>query len=113
MGESTELMVKTWGITRAEQDQLALESHQKAAAAYASGFYKDLVRDYLGVAQDNNIRADTTSRKTRQAQAGIRHIGSRYLDRGQFDADDRRRVGGAARVAKHGRASATCRCWRT
>jgi acetyl-CoA C-acetyltransferase len=60
MGESTELMVKTWGITRAEQDQLALESHQKATAAYASGFYKDLVRDYLGVAQDNNIRPDTS-----------------------------------------------------
>jgi acetyl-CoA C-acetyltransferase len=60
MGESTELMVKSWGITRAEQDQLALESHQKAAAAYGSGFYKELVRDYLGVAQDNNIRSDTT-----------------------------------------------------
>jgi len=60
MGESTELMVKTWGIGRAEQDQLALESHQKAAAAYASGFYKDLVRDYLGVSQDNNIRNDTS-----------------------------------------------------
>ena len=60
MGESTELMVKTWGITRAEQDQLALESHQKAAAAYASGFYKDLVRDYLGVSEDNNIRRDTS-----------------------------------------------------
>jgi acetyl-CoA C-acetyltransferase len=60
MGESTELMVKTWGITRAEQDQLALESHQKAAAAYAAGFYKDLVREYLGLAQDNNIRSDTS-----------------------------------------------------
>ncbi|HEX4211469.1 MAG TPA: hypothetical protein VHY56_13815, partial [Candidatus Binataceae bacterium] len=60
MGESTELMVKTWGITRAEQDQLALESHRKATAAYASGFYKDLVRDYLGVSQDNNIRGDTS-----------------------------------------------------
>jgi acetyl-CoA C-acetyltransferase len=60
MGESTELMVKTWGIGRAEQDQLALESHQKAAAAYASGFYKDLVRDYLGVSEDNNIRRDTS-----------------------------------------------------
>src|ERR1700728_1228378 len=60
MGESTELMVKTWGITRAEQDQLALESHRKAAAAYASGFYKELVRDYLGVSQDNNIRSDTS-----------------------------------------------------
>ena len=60
MGESTELMVKTWGVTRAEQDQLALESHQKAAAAYASGFYKELVHGYLGVTQDNNIRNDTS-----------------------------------------------------
>src|SRR5450631_3844855 len=60
MGESTELMVKTWGISRAEQDQLALESHQKASAAYASGFYNDLVREYLGVTQDNNIRSDTS-----------------------------------------------------
>jgi len=63
MGESTELMVKTWGISRAEQDQLALESHQKASAAYAAGFYQDLVRDYLGLARDNNIRSDTTLEK--------------------------------------------------
>ena len=63
MGEHTELMVKNWGITRAEQDRLALESHQKAAAAYASGFYKDLVREYLGVTQDNNIRGDTSLEK--------------------------------------------------
>ena len=63
MGESTELMVKTWGITRAEQDELALGSHQKAAAAYASGFYKDLVLPYLGVTRDNNIRNDTTLEK--------------------------------------------------
>jgi acetyl-CoA C-acetyltransferase len=63
MGESTELMVKTWGISRAEQDQLALESHQKAAAAYACGFYKELVHDYLGVTQDNNIRSDTSLEK--------------------------------------------------
>jgi acetyl-CoA C-acetyltransferase len=63
MGESTEIMVKTWNISRADQDQLALESHQKAAAAYASGFYKDLVREYLGVAQDNNIRSDTSLEK--------------------------------------------------
>jgi acetyl-CoA C-acetyltransferase len=63
MGESTELMVKTWGISRTEQDQLALESHQKAAAAYAEGFYKDLVREYLGLSQDNNIRADTSLEK--------------------------------------------------
>src|SRR6202048_5004691 len=63
MGERTELMVKTWGISRAEQDQLALESHQKAAAAYAQGFYQELVHDYLGVTQDNNIRHDTSLEK--------------------------------------------------
>ncbi len=63
MGESTELMVKTWGISRADQDQLALESHQKASAAYAAGFYQDLVREYLGLTQDNNIRADTSLEK--------------------------------------------------
>ncbi len=60
MGEHTELMVKTWGITRTEQDTLALESHQHAAAAYAAGFYKDLVSPYEGLSQDNNIRTDTT-----------------------------------------------------
>jgi acetyl-CoA C-acetyltransferase len=60
MGEHTEIMVKTWGITRAEQDTLALESHQNAAAAYAAGFYKDLVKPYEGLTQDNNIRTDTS-----------------------------------------------------
>jgi acetyl-CoA C-acetyltransferase len=60
MGESTELMVKTWEIGRTEQDQLALESHEKAAAAYAAGFYKSLVMDYLGLTMDDNIRADTS-----------------------------------------------------
>ena len=63
MGESTELMVKTWGISRADQDQLALDSHQNAAAAYASGFYRDLVLEYLGLSSDNNIRSDTSLEK--------------------------------------------------
>jgi acetyl-CoA C-acetyltransferase len=63
MGEHAELMVKTWEISRTEQDQLALESHQKAAAAYAAGFYKEMVTSYMGLAQDNNIRADTSLEK--------------------------------------------------
>ena len=63
MGESTELMVKTWEISRGEQDQLALESHQKAAAAYAAGFYKDLIIEYQGLTQDDNVRSDTSLEK--------------------------------------------------
>jgi acetyl-CoA C-acetyltransferase len=82
MGESTELMVKTWGITRAEQDQLALESHQKAAAAYAQGFYKDLVIEYLGLTQDNNIRADSTLEKLARLQPSFDFSGSGTLTAG-------------------------------
>jgi acetyl-CoA C-acetyltransferase len=63
MGEHAELMVKYWGITRTDQDQLALDSHANAAAAYAAGFYADLVTSYLGLSQDNNIRTDTNLEK--------------------------------------------------
>lgn len=63
MGESCEQMAKTWGIGRAEQDQLAFESHQKAAAAYARGFYNDLVAPFRGLERDNILRADTSLEK--------------------------------------------------
>ena len=82
MGESTELMVKTWGITRTEQDQLALESHQKAAAAYAEGFYKDLIIEYLGLTQDNNIRADSTLEKLARLQPSFDFSGAGTLTAG-------------------------------
>jgi acetyl-CoA C-acetyltransferase len=82
MGESTELMVKTWSITRAEQDQLALDSHQKAAAAYAQGFYKDLVIEYLGLSQDNNIRSDTTLEKLAKLRPAFDFSGAGTLTAG-------------------------------
>jgi acetyl-CoA acyltransferase len=37
MGESTEKMVKKWGVTRAEQDDFAHASHSNAARAWAEG----------------------------------------------------------------------------
>src|SRR6204780_565358 len=82
MGESTELMVKTWGITPAEQDQLALESHQKAAAAYAEGFYKDLVIEFLGLSQDNNIRSDTTLERLAKLRPAFDFSGAGTLTAG-------------------------------
>ena len=60
MGESCELMAKTWQISREDQDQLAYESHRKAAAAYEEGFFSDLVVPFGGLQRDNNIRADTS-----------------------------------------------------
>jgi acetyl-CoA C-acetyltransferase len=63
MGQSTELTAKQWGITRADQDQLAMESHHKAAKAWAEGFYRDLVVPFSDATTDNNIRADTSLEK--------------------------------------------------
>jgi acetyl-CoA C-acetyltransferase len=60
MGQSTELMVKTWNISRSSQDELALESHRHAAAAWSAGFFDDLVIDFQGLKSDNNVRADSS-----------------------------------------------------
>jgi acetyl-CoA C-acetyltransferase len=63
MGQSTEVMAKKWQVTRQDQDQLAYESHMKAAAAWREGFYDDLVVEYLDLKVDNNMRADTSLEK--------------------------------------------------
>jgi acetyl-CoA C-acetyltransferase len=63
MGESMEITAKEMEVSREHQDQLALASHVKAAAAYDAGFYEDLVIPYKDVEEDNNIRRDTTFEK--------------------------------------------------
>lgn len=63
MGQSCELMAKTWNISRAEQDRVAVESHHKAAAAWKEGFYDDLVVPHAGLARDNNVRPDASMEK--------------------------------------------------
>ncbi len=60
MGESTEITAKQWGVQREHQDQLALASHIKAAAAYDAGWYEDIIVPFMDVEEDNNIRRDTT-----------------------------------------------------
>ncbi|MBS0243463.1 MAG: acetyl-CoA C-acetyltransferase, partial [Proteobacteria bacterium] len=63
MGQHCELMAQHWHIPREAQDQLALESHAKAAAAYRSGFMDDLVIPCAGVWRDNNLREDMDPEK--------------------------------------------------
>ncbi|WP_460149968.1 acetyl-CoA C-acetyltransferase [Pseudomonas sp. S3_A03] len=63
MGRHCELMAQTWQIPRAEQDQLALESHQKMAASYAEGWHNDLLTPFLGLTRDNNLRPDLSLEK--------------------------------------------------
>ncbi len=63
MGQHTELMAQEWQISRQEQDQLAYESHKKAAEAYRSGYMDDLLVPCAGVFRDNNLREDINLEK--------------------------------------------------
>ncbi len=64
MGESAEKMAKENGISRADQDRIAHESHVKAAAAWASGELRDEVmpvfvqkgRELEPFTEDNLVR---------------------------------------------------------
>lgn len=55
MGQSTEKMVKKWGVTRAEQDDLAHASHSNAARAWQEG---RLDRQVIGVQLGNRVLKD-------------------------------------------------------
>jgi acetyl-CoA C-acetyltransferase len=43
MGITAENLAKKWGFTREQQDELAAESHKRAAAAIASGKFKEQI----------------------------------------------------------------------
>jgi acetyl-CoA C-acetyltransferase len=63
MGEHCEDMAREWSIARDSQDEWAVASHQRLAAAYARGFFDDLVVSFRGVSRDNVLRADTSIEK--------------------------------------------------
>ncbi|HLK74749.1 MAG TPA: acetyl-CoA C-acetyltransferase [Streptosporangiaceae bacterium] len=69
MGESTERAVRKLGLTRAEQDEFAAASHQRAAAAAKNGLLAAEIvpvavahkGEQLSVTDDEGIRASTTA----------------------------------------------------
>jgi len=68
MGEAAERMVKHWGVSRAEQDAFAAQSHHRAAEAVASGRFANEIAtittpDGKKISADGMLRADTTVEK--------------------------------------------------
>jgi acetyl-CoA C-acetyltransferase len=69
MGESTERAVRKLGLTRAEQDEFAAASHQRAAAAAKNGLLAAEIvpvavahkGEQFSVTDDEGIRASTTA----------------------------------------------------
>ncbi len=66
MGGHTEITAKYYGISRREQDELALKSHQNMAKAYDEGFFDDMITPAFGLDKDNNLRRDTSMEKLSQ-----------------------------------------------
>ncbi|HWK73681.1 MAG TPA: acetyl-CoA C-acyltransferase [Povalibacter sp.] len=63
MGEHTEITAKQWHIPREAQDRYALETHQRAIAAWERGFFDDLVIAVDGLRRDTIPRSDTSLEK--------------------------------------------------
>ncbi len=63
MGEHCEEMARQWKVARADEDRIALQSHQRAVRAMAAGFFDDLVIPVDGVAKDSVPRADSSMEK--------------------------------------------------
>jgi acetyl-CoA C-acetyltransferase len=64
MGEHMEVTVKEFpSATRVAQDQLALDSHRNATAAWDRGFFNDLVIPFGGLERDAIPRSDTSLEK--------------------------------------------------
>ncbi|MDV6315527.1 acetyl-CoA C-acyltransferase FadI [Idiomarina sp. HP20-50] len=65
MGETAEQMAKTHNISRADQDELTVRSHQKAHAAWEAGWLNDEVMTAYPepyekhLSRDNNIRGES------------------------------------------------------
>lgn len=63
MGQHCELMAQEFGVSRREQDEIALMSHQRAAAAKDKGVLSEQIVPLGGVVEDNLIRAETSAEK--------------------------------------------------
>ncbi|WP_334155360.1 beta-ketothiolase BktB [Tepidimonas sp.] len=68
MGVTAENIAAKWGITREEQDRLALESHQRAQRATEAGYFKDQIvpvtiktrKGEVAYATDEHFRPNAT-----------------------------------------------------
>ncbi|HEX5985903.1 MAG TPA: thiolase family protein [Nocardioides sp.] len=78
LGECNEQLATRFGISRERQDEFAAGSHERAAQAWAHGFYDDLVVPVEGVdlARDESIREGSTLEKLAGLQPAFRSDGS-------------------------------------
>jgi len=60
MGHTAENLAKQHSITREDQERMALESHQKAAAAHENKQFEDEIVEINGIKKDGCVRSETS-----------------------------------------------------
>jgi 3-oxoadipyl-CoA thiolase len=76
MGETGENVAERYGVTREEQDAFALQSHQRWAAAAASGKFDEQLVAVGDVVRDEHPRPDTSLEKLAQLKPAFRTDGT-------------------------------------
>jgi acetyl-CoA C-acetyltransferase len=84
MGITAENVAEKWGITRQAQDELAVQSHQRAAAAIAAGYFKEQILpiEAKGKGQtvifdtDEHVKADTSLEKLAKLRPAFKGEGT-------------------------------------
>ena len=69
-GISAEMIAEKWGLSRQQLDEIAVESHERAAAATDSGAFAEEILETAGLTADEGIRRGTTL----ETLAGLRTV---------------------------------------
>ena len=84
MGITAENVAEKWGITRQAQDELAVQSHQRAAAASSAGYFKEQILPIeskvkgqtVVFATDEHFKADATLEKLSKLRSAFKGDGT-------------------------------------
>jgi len=81
-GISAELIAQRWGLSRAQLDEFAAESHRRAAGAWKDGLFDTEVSYVNDLRTDETIRPDTTAQGLAALRLAFRndHWAERYPD---------------------------------
>ena len=109
MGITAENLAEKWDISREEQDELAAESHRRAAAAIDEGRFKDQIvpivkktrKGEVTIDTDEHVKPGTTVEKLARDAPGVQE-GRRHGHRGQRVGHQRRRRVPRARRGRSG-----------
>jgi acetyl-CoA acyltransferase len=103
-GESAELIADKWVISRAEMDELSVESHKRAAAATASGAF---AREILPVDVDGEVHTQDQGIRPATTVAALAGLTPTFRDGGRVTAGNSSQVSdGAAALLLTSRAKA-------